>query len=90
MYTKQATIVNETGLHARPASDFCRKAKGFQSAITIKNPDSGAPAVNAKSVVMVLTLGAGKGAHVEISAQGDDEQAAVDALAAFIDSGLGE
>lgn len=90
MYTKQATIVNETGLHARPASDFCRKAKGFQSAITIKNPVSGAPAVNAKSVVMVLTLGAGKGTRVEISAQGDDEQEAVDALAAFIDSGLGE
>lgn len=88
MYSRTTTIINETGLHARPASDFIKAASGYASDITIKKVD-GAP-VNAKSIVLLLALGLSQGTQVEISATGADEQAAVDGLIALLDSGFGE
>ena len=46
--------------------------------------------MNAKSVVLLLSLGLGKGTQVKLAAEGEDEQEAVEALAALIDSGFGE
>lgn len=89
MYSRSTTIVNETGLHARPASDFIKAANGYESDITIKKVD-GAMGINAKSIVLLLTLGLAQGTAVEISAEGPDEQAAVDGLITLIDSGFGE
>ena len=91
MYTRQTTVINQTGLHARPASDFVAEAKKFASKITIRNlSEQDAEAVNAKSIVRILSEGFGPGTNVEISAEGEDETAAVDALIALIDSGFGE
>lgn len=54
MYTKTATVKNETGLHARPASEFIACAKQFKSKLLIKLLSSGEE-VNAKSIVMLLS-----------------------------------
>lgn len=89
MYKKKVTITNKTGLHARPASDFVKEAGKFSSKITIKRLDE-EEEVNAKSIVFLLSLGIGQGTEVEISANGEDEQQAVDSLAALIESGFGE
>lgn len=89
MYKKTTTIINDTGLHARPASDFVKAAGKFSSKITIKRAGDDSEA-NAKSIVFLLSLGLGKGTEVEIAATGDDEQEAVDALVALIESGFGE
>ena len=77
MYSKQTTVVNKAGLHARPASEFVMKAK------------NGA-AVNAKSIVRLLGEGLGTGTKIEVAAEGADEKAAVDALVALVNSGFGE
>jgi len=84
-------IINSSGLHARPATDFVNTAKKFKSKITIRSTtESGESAVNAKSVILLLTLGLGPGAEVEITASGEDETEAVGSLIALIESGLGE
>lgn len=90
MYSKQTKVINVTGLHARPASDFVMAAKKFESAITVKNVDAGTPETNAKSIVRLLAEGIGQGTTIEISANGPDEQLAVDALVELVDSGFGE
>ena len=90
MYQKQVTVVNPTGLHARPASDFVTLAKTFSSKIMIRDLNSDEPAVNAKSIVMLLSLGLAQGAQAELSAEGEDAQRAVEELAALISSGFGE
>ena len=90
MVSAQTTIVNATGLHARPASMFVAEAKKFASAITIKNVDKDTAPVNAKSIMMILAAGLGNGTKIEIACDGEDEQAALDALVALIDSGFGE
>ena len=80
MITKQLTIVSATGLHARPASQFVQVAKGFQSAVTIKDVDKGSAPVNAKSIMMILAAGLGTGTKVEITCDGADENEALGAL----------
>ena len=91
MYIRQTTIANATGLHARPASDFIAAANKFESDITIRRlQGEDTEEANAKSIVHLLTLGLSQGEDVEISAEGDDEQLAVDSLVALIDSKFGE
>ena len=89
MYTKTTTIVNKTGLHARPASDFIGCASKFKSKITIKKvgQDSG---FNAKSIILLLSQALSQGTEIELAADGPDETEAVDALVALIESGFGE
>jgi len=89
MYSKRTVIKNKTGLHARPASEFIAMASKFQSRITIKKLSEDEDA-NAKSIVMLLSLGLAQGEEVEISAKGEDEVEAVDKLIALIDSKFGE
>ena len=91
MYTRRTTIINKSGLHARPAMDFVAQAKTFKSKIKIMNlnsPEDGA--LNGKSIITVLSLAMGPGTPVEISAEGEDEILAVDSLIELIDSGFGE
>ncbi len=89
MHTKATMIKNHTGLHARPAYDFVQAAKQFSSSITIKKVGE-EKAVNAKSIVLLLSMGLAQGTFVEISAEGDDEEAAVNFLIALIEEGFGE
>lgn len=88
MVKKEVVIINKTGLHARPASDFVLAAKKFESKITICK-EGGEP-VNAKSVMRILAEGIGQGTKIEITADGVDEEAALDALTALVESGFGE
>ena len=82
MVSKQTTIINATGLHARPASVFVTEAK--------KYVDKDTAPVNAKSIMMILAAGLGTGTKIEIACDGPDEQEALDALVALVDSGFGE
>jgi phosphocarrier protein len=90
MYKKTMTVINASGLHARPGSDFVHAAAKFTSKITIRRLDEEEDPVNAKSIAFVLSLGIGREIAVELAAEGPDEREAVDSLAAFIESGLGE
>jgi phosphocarrier protein len=90
MYKKTVTVINASGLHARPGSDFVHEAAKFSSKITIRRLDEDEDPVNAKSIAFVLSLGVGKGIEVELTAEGNDEKEAVDSLVSFIENGLGE
>ena len=88
MYVKSVVIKNKTGLHARPAAEFgC--AKRYSSDIRVRRPGE-AEGVSAKSMMRVLSKCLSQGVTVEISAHGEDEEQAVEALAALVESGFGE
>ncbi|NPV71602.1 MAG: HPr family phosphocarrier protein [Firmicutes bacterium] len=76
-----AKIIHETGLHARPASVFVRLANTFKSNITVS---ANGRKANAKSILEILTLGAGKDCELTIEAHGDDEERAVKALVEMV------
>lgn len=90
MIKRSTVIVNKTGLHARPASEFVQAASKFQSNVTIRRAGSEDDEANAKSIIFLLSLGLCQGDAVELKAEGEDEQEAVDVLTALIDSGFGE
>lgn len=90
MYSKITTVRNASGIHARPASLFVQKASGFESNVTVRNITKDSDAKDAKSILMVMSLGMACGSDIEIAAEGSDEQAAVDALVELIESGCGE
>lgn len=91
MYKKETMIINKTGLHARPATEFVNCAKQFGSKITIKRGgDENEKSFNAKSMVTLMTLALKKGESVVVSAEGDDEVRAVDALVELLEGGFGE
>jgi len=89
MYTRSALIQNETGLHARPASEFVACAGQYESAIHIRRKDE-EDLADAKSIIMLLSLALEKGAEIEIRAEGEDESQAVEALVALLNSKFGE
>ena len=88
MYQRQTIITNQNGLHARPASRFVLEAKKFKSNITLGKLDK--DGVNAKSIMFVLAQGLTYGTEVLISAEGIDEQSAVESLTELVRSGCGE
>ena len=83
MTAKKVMVTNPTGLHARPASELVALAKKFESKISLSN---GTKTVNATSVIHVLTMGVKAGTEIEVSAEGSDEVAAVDAVVQFIET----
>lgn len=87
MITREVTINNQVGLHARPATFFIQKANEFKSVIWIEKEER---RVNAKSLLGVLSLGIVKGTTVSIIADGVDEIQAVDTLADLIDREFAE
>jgi phosphocarrier protein len=80
-------ITNSSGLHARPATFFIQKANFYKSTILIEKDDR---RVNAKSLLGVLSLGIAKGMTVKLTADGLDEEAAIDGLVSLINSGFNE
>ena len=81
MVEREVTVVPEAGLHARPAARFVKEAKRYSSEIVVVKDGTEA---NAKSSLRLMTLGAHRGDKLVIRATGDDEEAAVDALAELI------
>ena len=83
-------VKNKVGLHARPASLFVQTAAKFSSKIKVKNLTTNGNFVDAKSIIMVLTLGVMKDHEVVIQTEGTDADAALSALKSLIDSDFGE
>ena len=81
------TVQHKTGLHARPAAMFVQTANKFKSVIKVKHGEKEA---NAKSIMGILTLGAGQGAVISIRAEGDDAEQALMALRTLVESNFGE
>ena len=87
MLMKRATLANQVGLHARPATFFIQKANEFKSSIWIERDER---KVNAKSLLGVLSLGVIKGGAVTLIADGEDEEEAIAALLHLIETNFGE
>lgn len=84
---REINIVNEYGLHARPAMQLVELSNSFQSSIEVSNGDL---SVDAKSIMSVMRLAATKGTTLTVVCDGDDADAAADAVAALIEGGFGE
>ncbi len=87
MIAKEITIINKLGLHARAAAKFVTCASQYTSEIKLKY---NAREVNGKSIMGVMMLAAGKGSTLMITAQGEDEEAAICALETLIADRFGE
>jgi phosphocarrier protein HPr len=87
MPSQSAAIVNKLGLHARAAAKLTHVAGGFQCEIWLSRSGR---RVNAKSIMGVMMLAAGKGSEVLIEAEGSDADAALAALGALIADRFGE
>ncbi len=85
MISRDVTIKNSVGLHARPATFFIQKANSYKSSIWVEKEDC---RVNAKSLLGVLSLGIEKGMTITLIADGADEAQAIDGLVNFVDSEL--
>lgn len=80
---KNVVISNPQGLHARPAEMFARLALKFDSTIeVIRDGDH----IDAKSILHILTLGAAQGTELVLQAEGDDAEAALEALVRLVES----
>ncbi|UJF19798.1 HPr family phosphocarrier protein [Vibrio sp. SS-MA-C1-2] len=83
MYQKDVVITAENGLHTRPAAQFVKEAKSFDAKITVI---SNGKSASATSLFKLQTLGLTKGTEITISAEGAQEQEAVDHLVALMDT----
>ncbi len=84
---RQATIVNQDGLHARPAARIVRLASSFTAEIELAKDGL---EVNGKSIIGVMMLAAECGSDITIRANGPDAELAVQALADLVATGFGE
>lgn len=87
MAERSVQIMNKLGIHARPAAEIVKTASRFRSSITIIRDDL---EVNGKSIMGVMMLAAECGSAILIHADGEDADAALDALSAVIADGFGE
>lgn len=83
-------VKHQHGLHARPADLFVRKANEFKATIQVGNVTRRSKRVNAKSILGILSLGVHTGDEIEISADGNDGAAAIDALTSLVNGNFGE
>lgn len=83
MITINTKLINETGLHARPATLVCKEASAFKSDIKLV---LGEKEGNAKSLIAILAMGIPGGADIQVVAEGEDEEAAAKHVADFIGS----
>jgi phosphocarrier protein len=83
MTEQMVTISNRAGIHARPAALLVQTTKNFKCNIYFER---GRDQINAKSIMGIITLGAAYGTEIKIIAEGEDEQAAVAALARLFES----
>ena len=85
MTTREVVIGHRLGLHARASAQLVQLSSRFQSQISITRADrSEHAAADARSILSILLLAAGYGTRVEVRAEGDDEQDAVDAICDYL------
>ncbi len=87
MISRQVTITNSSGLHARPATFFIQKANSYKASVWVEKEDR---KVSAKSLLGVLSLGVAKGMTITLIADGQDENAAITGLVELIENGFAE
>jgi phosphocarrier protein len=87
MPEKQVTIINKLGLHARAASKFVTVANGYRAEIHVSKDSQ---RVNAKSIMGIMMLAASQGTPLLLDAEGEDAEAALDALAVLVNDRFGE
>lgn len=87
MIKTTVTISNKLGLHARASAKLTKLAGSFASDVWMSRGDR---RVNAKSIMGVMMLAAGKGSQVVVETEGEDEQAALDAILKLIADKFGE
>jgi phosphocarrier protein len=85
--TRSVTITNTRGLHARAAAKFVMLAESFGASVDVIRDGQSVPA---RSIMGLMMLGAGKGAVIELRAEGWDAKEALEALAALVESGFDE
>lgn len=77
MVTKELTIINKLGIHARPAAHFVKLASKFDANIVVEKDGE---EVDGKSILGLMMLAVGHGSKVQLTAEGPDEEAALTAL----------
>ena len=87
MISKEIVVQNQVGLHARPATFFIQKANEFTSSVWISREER---KVNAKSLLGVLSLGITRGMTITLTADGADEEAAINELVTLIETNFTE
>ena len=87
MSRREVEIRNRLGLHARAAARFVQAASRFESKVTVSH---GARTVDGKSILGILLLAAPRGTRLVLCADGVDEAACLEALAALVEGGFGE
>lgn len=88
MVSKKVKVTNPTGLHLRPAGILCKEAMQYKSRITFSYRKN--MTANAKSVLSVLGACVKSGDEIEFTCEGEDEEAALQAMVDAVNSGLGE
>lgn len=83
-------VRHKAGLHARPAALFVQTAAKFSSLIKVRNLTMSGNFVDAKSIIMVLTLGVMSGHEVVVQADGSDADTAIEALKSLVEGNFGE
>ena len=78
-------VTNKSGIHARPASVFVQTAAKIKSKVTAKGKT-----VNAKSILMIMSMGLVKDTEIVIKAEGEDASTAVKALVELVQAKFGE
>ncbi len=87
MATRDLTIVNEKGMHARAAAEFTRLAARYKCGVFVSRDGI---EVNGKSIMGVLMLAAYCGSTIRVRAEGDDAETALDALESLVENRFGE
>ena len=85
--SRLVTISNKRGLHARAAAKFVTLAERFGASVDVVRDGQ---TVSARSIMGLMMLGAGRGASIELRAEGWDAKEALDALAALVEAGFDE
>ena len=85
--TRDLLIVNRKGLHARATAKFVQCIENYQADVTVTR---GGETVGGQSIMGILTLGAGRGTTITVSATGPEAAAAIEALAALVANRFGE
>ena len=84
---RELLIVNRKGLHARASAKFVQTVERFDAVVTVTRCGE---TVGGRSIMGLLTLGAAKGTTITVTAEGDDADASLAAIAALVEGRFGE
>ena len=90
MESRNIVVKHEVGLHARPAAKFVELASQFPCQIEVCNVTRNGKKVNAKSMLMVLSLAVSSGHEIEITTTGEQDAEALQALVDLIENNFGD